>query len=336
MGDPEVFWQGAAGQVLLGFLANLLFVLLLTAAGVLYVMAVLSRRSRPLRRLFGIRGHLPNKVRIMVSSIYVLQGGTLGVAGPTGFYGPVMNQSEYVSAQLLRDAIRTRPASRPLRALLDQLGLLDTVHDPTECEIAFSPHYVDGEDGNPVSAKEYQPPDLSGNGKVVERIRESMTEAGVYILVGGPAYNAVVAHVLATEERAWFTLDVSVDGAPIVIERGRGGERSFGQRRENRGSESVLVDYCVLQKISGFGTQKSTVFVCAGLSSLGTAVAVGLLASRWRYLEREFGDGDFALLCEFDNRRDIAVPAAEDVDTALATVKETIWHGSADRLTLRP
>jgi len=312
-----VLWQGATGQVLLGFLSNLLFVLILTAVGVVYVSAVLSRRSRPLRRLFGIGEHVPNKVRIMVSSIYLRQGGALGVDGPIGFYGPVMNQSEYVSAQRLRDAIRTRPASRPLRALLDQLGLLDTVHDPIECEIAFSPQYVDGEDGKPVGAQEYQPSDLSGNGTVVERIQESMKEAGVYILVGGPAHNAAVVHTLAnrSDKQARFVFDVSGSGARIV-ERGPGGERSF-----QRDSGSVL-DYFVLQKISGPRSRKSTVFVCSGLSSLGTAAAVGLLASRWRDLERRFGDADFALLCKFDNRRDVAVPAVEDVDRALRTVRE--------------
>jgi hypothetical protein len=329
MGDAYVFWQSAVGQLIVGFLSNLLFILVLTAVGVLYVRTLLSRRSRPLRRLLGVDGHASNRVRIMVSSIYVLKEGALGVrvAGPTGFYGPVMNQSEYVSAQLLRDAIRTRPASRPLRALLDQLGLLDTAHDPIECEIVFSPQYVDGADGNPVGAHEYRPPDLSGNGKVVERIRESVKEAGVYIFVGGPAYNAVVAYILANlpDEHARFTFELSVDGPRIVIEPGRDGERSFRQHRAIRDAESVLVDYFVLQRISGFGPKNSTVFVCSGLSSLGTAVAVGLLASRWRDLERRFGDGDFALLYKFDNRRDIALPAVEDVDKALATIKEPIW-----------
>jgi len=314
-----VFWQGATGQVLLGFLSNLLFVLILTAVGVVYVSAVLSRRSRPLRRLFGIGEHLPNKVRIMVSSIYLRQGGALGVDGPIGFYGPVMNQSEYVSAQLLRDAIRTRPASRPLRALLDQLGLLDTVHDPIVCDIEFSPQYVDGKDGRPIAAHEYQPPKLPGDDRIVKLVEDSMKESGVYILVGGPAFNVVVAHILS-DKHAPLTLDRS---RALVVARGDGEpERTYQQRREG----SVLVDYFVLQKISEYGSQKSTVFVCAGLSSLGTAAAVGQLASRWRHLEDKYGGKDFALLYEFDNRRNVALPAAEDVDKALATVKEPIWQ----------
>jgi hypothetical protein len=319
MGNVAVVWQGAAGQLVFGFLSNLLFVLVLTAIGVLYVRAVLSRRSLPLRRMLGIGGHLPNKVWIMLSSIYVLQDGALGVTGRTGFYGPVMNQSEYVAAQLLRDAIRTRPAARPLRALLDQLGLLDTVHDPTECEIVFSSQYVDGVDGRPVGAHEYQPPKLSGDCKVVKRIQESMKEAGVYVLVGGPSHNAAVEYTLRnrSDKQARLTFDVGVNGA-LIIERGPGGKGVIPHDRVTGG----FVDYFILQKISGFGRQNSTVFVCAGLSSLGTAAAVGLLASRWRDLARRFGEDDFALLYTFENRRDVAVPTAEDVDKALRTVAE--------------
>lgn len=324
-----VFWQDPTGQVLLGFVSNLLFVVVLTAAGVLYVRAVLSRRSRPLRRLLGLGGHLPNTVQIMVSSIYVRQTGALGVleSGPTGFYGPVMNQSEYVSAQLLRDAIRTRPASRPLRALLDQLGLLDTVHDPIECEIVFSPQYVDGQDGTPVAAEQYQPPDLRADGPVVRRIRTAIADAGVYILVGGPAYNAAVAYLLENlpERHARFTFAAGADGAQIVLHRGAAEPTSYRQHHENRGSKRVSVDYFILQKITGFGEMKSTVFVCSGLSSLATAVAVGLLASRWRHLEHTYGGRDFSLLYEFDNQRGGALPTVNDVDKALESVDTPIW-----------
>jgi len=324
-----VFWQSATGQVLIGFVSNLLFIVVLTAVGVLYVRAVLSRRSRPLRRLLGLGGHLPNTVQIMVSSIYVRQTGALGIleAGPTGFYGPVMNQSEYVSAQLLRDAIRTRPASRPLRALLDQLGLLDTVHDPIECEIVFSPQYVDGEDGAAVAAHQYQPPDLRADGPVVRRIRASIRDAGVYILVGGPAYNAAVAYLLQNlpEQHARFTFAAGTDGPQIVLEHGAAAQNPYRQHDETRGSKCVSVDYFILQKITGLGENKSTVFVCSGLSSLGTAVAVGLLASRWSHLERTHGGRDFALLYQFDNNRGSALPTAHDVNNALEGVDQPIW-----------
>jgi hypothetical protein len=83
----------------------------------------------------------------------------------------------------------------------------------------------------------------------------------------------------------------------------------------------VLIDYFVLQRISGCGANKSIVFVCSGLSSLATAVAVKLLDTQWRDLDREFEGRDFALLCMFENRRDVGVPAVEDVDKALATVE---------------
>ena len=321
-----MFWQGVVGQILVGFLSNLLFVLVLTAIGVLYVRAVLSRRSRPLRQLLGLGDHLPNRVRIVVSSMYVTPGGAVEVrvSGPTEFSGPVMNQSEYVSAQRLRDAIRTRPASRPLRALLDQLGLLDTVHDPIECDIVFSPQYVAGEDGTPVDALQHQPPDLR-KGAVVRRIKKSMEQPGVYILVGGPAYNVVVAHLHATlpPEQAPLTFRMTGSRSLIVI-HDQDEEREQDQGRETRGTEQVIVDYCVLQKISEYDGTNSTVFICAGLSSLGTATAVGLLASRWRHLADTYGTRDFALLYQFDNRRDITMPTAKDVDKALVTATQ-VW-----------
>lgn len=323
-----MFWQNTVGQVILEFLSNLLFVVVLTTAGLLYVRAELSRRSRPLRRFLGVGGHPSHAVRIVVSSIYVLQEGTLGVLKKerTGFYGPVMNQSEYVSAQLLRDAIRTRPAARPLRALLDQLGLLETVPDPIDCDIVFSPPYVDGKDGKPVTAEEYEPPRLSGNGPVVDRIRRSMGEPGVYIVVGGPTYNAAAAYLQESipAEQAWFTFSTNEHGTPLITVNKGQGRQNFAQEWDTRGSESVLVDYFILQKITGHRRPGATVFLCAGLSSLGTAVAVSMLASRWRRLERRFGAEDFAQLYRFDNRRNVAMPAAEDVDNALKSVHPEI------------
>jgi hypothetical protein len=122
----------------------------------------------------------------------------------------------------------------------------------------------------------------------------------------------------------------------LIVIHDQDGEREQEQGRETRGSERVIIDYFILQKISEYDTTKSTVFICAGLSSLGTATAVGLLASRWRHLADTYGGGDFALLYQFDNRRDITMPTAGDVDRALATVRQ-VWpettHQPAQRFT---
>jgi hypothetical protein len=329
-GEVRVFWQSAAGQILLGFLSNLLFVVVLTAVGVLYVRAVFARRSRPLRRLLGVGGRLPGTVRILVSSIYVVQGGTLGVQYPQpGFYGPVMNQSEYVSALRLAEAIRTRPAVRLLRALLDQLGLLDAVHDALECSIAFSPQYVDSPDGGPVGVDGYSVPDLAGDGEIAERMRRALAVPGVYILVGGPFYNAAVRYTLThLGERTRFRFESrsgDVRGVSVVGYRQDGAEQFFAQHLGTpEHASGPDYDYFVVQKVSRFGPGRSTVFLCCGLSSLATALAVGLLASQWEELARDYGAADFALLYEFHNGRDIAMPTAQDVDTKLATVK-LVW-----------
>jgi hypothetical protein len=327
-----VFWQSITGQLLVGILANLLFVLVLTAIGIVYVRAVLTRRSRPLRRLLGVGGRLPGSIQILVSSIYVIKGGTLGVrVQRTGFYGPVMNQGEYVAALRLAEAIQTRPAARLLRALLDQLGLLDAVHDPLDCSIVFSPQYVESPDGEAVDPQQYTVPDMSGNGEVAERMLRALATPGVYILVGGPVYNAAVHYVLThLRERTRFRFQVhDAAGSPargIAVSgyRQDGTEEFFRHLPDRPEHPGPASDYFVVQKISRFGPGESTVFLCSGLSSIGTAMAVGLLATRWEDLEREFHAEDFALLYRFGNGRDVAVPTAQDVDIALATA-ERIW-----------
>lgn len=326
-----MFWQTGGGQILLGLAANLLFVILLTTVGVIYIKIVLVRRSRPLRRLLGVSTGLPSAVCIMVSNIYVVQSGTLGVRTQrTGFYGPVMNQSEYVFALQLAEAIRTKPIARTFRALLDQLGLLDIQHEPLDCSIVFSPQYVESADGMPVSAAEYVVPDLSGDSAHGERILEALSEPRVYILVGGPAYNAAVEYMLIhLGERTRFRFDLhtgasgSVRGITVIGYKRDGGEEFFTQEPP-ASEDTATADYFILQKVTRFGPGKSTVFICSGLSSIGTAMAMQLLATRWEDLHREFKDGDFALLYRFRTHHPLAAPAPGNVEIALAGA-ERLW-----------
>lgn len=303
-----MFWQ-----LLIGVLSNLLFVVVLTTVGVLYVRAVLARRSRPLRRLLGIDGRMSGSVRILVSSIKVMPRGALGALGrPTGFHGPVMNQSEYVSALRLAEAIRSRPAARLLRALLDQLGLLDAAHDPIDCSISYSPQYLD------------DPGDDATVNTVRRELDKPLDESGVYILVGGPVYNAAVHYVLTNPSaRTRFQFDVPEDAETpargIHLHHENGDMESF-ERQAPPSPGGTGADYFILQKISEFGDGPSTVFICSGLSSMGTAMAVGTLARDWEQLERKFHGDDFELLYRFRNDQDVAVPTAEDVDRALDAV----------------
>jgi hypothetical protein len=131
-------------------------------------------------------------------------------------------------------------------------------------------------------------------------------------------------------ERTRFRFQVHDAGGSSVRDIAVSGYRQDGtgeffrhlpDRPEHSGTAS---DYCVVRKISCFGPGESTVFLCSGLSSIGTAMAAGLLATRWEDLEREFHAEDFALLCRLGNGRDVAVPTAQDVDIALATA-ERVW-----------
>lgn len=332
LGVCTVFWQDGAGQVAFGFISNLVFVVILTAVGLMYVRGVITHRSRPLRRLLGVGGSISSRIRVMVSNIYVVQGGTLGArTNRTGFYGPVMNQSEYTFALRLAEAVRTRPAARMFRALLDQLGLLDAAHEPLNCSIGFSPQYVDTpEDGGPVIPEAYTVPDLSGDGTVAKQIADALAEPNVYILVGGPVYNAAVLYTLThLRERTRFRFELRDDGQ--THERGisvagyeqDGSERFFRQQLPTPGKP--MPDYFILQKISKFGPGKATVFLCSGLSSLGTAMAVHLLATRWEQLAREFRDkDDFELLYEFYTDKGTPVPDLRDVESSL-NAAERLW-----------
>jgi hypothetical protein len=297
---------------------------MLTTVGVLYVRAVLARRSRPLRRLLGLDGRMAGSVRILVSSIRVTQGGALGALGRrTGFRGPVMNQSEYVSALRLAEAIRSRPAARLLRALLDQLSLLDAAHDPIDCSISYSPQYL-GDPGNGATAATMWP-----------ELDKPLNESGVYILVGGPVYNAAVHHVLTNlGVRTRFQFDMPDDAeTPARGIRVKGfchnGDEEVFERQAPPSQGGTGDDYFILQKISEFGDGPSTVFLCSGLSSMGTAMAVGALARDWELLERRFHRDDFELLYQFRNSQDAAVPTADEVDRALRAVTTTcVWERS--------
>lgn len=179
--------------------------------------------------------------------------------------------------------------------------------------------------------EQYTVPDISGNGKVAERMLRALATPGVYILVGGPVYNAAVHYVLThLRERTRFRFQLyDADGAPergisVSGYRQDGGEEFFRHHADRPERDDAASDYFVVQKVSRFGPGGSTVFLCSGLSSIGTAMAVGLLATRWEDLEREFRAEDFALLYRFDNDRKITVPTAQDVDIALATA-ERVW-----------
>jgi hypothetical protein len=273
-------------------------------------------------------------VCIMVSNIYVVQRGSLGVrTQKTGFYGPVMNQSEYVFALQLAEAIRTKPIARTFRALLDQLGLLDVQLEPIDCSIVFSPQYVESPDGSPVSADEYVVPDLSDDSAHGERILQALSEPRVYILVGGPAYNAAVHYMLIhLEDRTRFRFELpeqsdSIRGITVIGYKKNGDEQFFAP--EPPASEgTATADYFVLQKVTGFGPGKSTVFICSGLSSIGTAMAMQMLARQWEDLHRDYKGGDFALLYRFHTHSPLATPVPAEVEIALANV-EQIWPRKA-------
>lgn len=88
-------------------------------------------------------------------------------------------------------------------------------------------------------------------------------------------------------------------------------------------------DYFVLQKIPGFGPSKVTVFLCSGLSSTGTALAVSLLANGWAGLRKQFPGRkeNFALLYGYSPAP--GKPPLKDVLEKNRIPVERVWPPSA-------
>ena len=70
-----MFWQGVFG-LLIGLISNVAFILVITVLG----LGCQGRDRTAVARLLGVGRTVPPTVKIMVSNIYVVRGGTLGGA----------------------------------------------------------------------------------------------------------------------------------------------------------------------------------------------------------------------------------------------------------------
>ena len=326
-----MFWQSGWGQLLIGVLANLVFILVLTGALGFYIRMAIARRHRPLRALLATADDTP--IKIMISNMYVQQGGALGVMTKrSGFFGSVASEIEYVSALELAERIRSRPVARTLRALLDQVGLADSgPSKPLDCTIMFSPSHIGDTDDPPVGAGDYEPADFLGDTDDARRVGDAFRERGTYILIGGPTHNVAVYYVLNHIQFRRFAFDVDPDDAlhrntklRVLSYDHRGLPHTYPEKDDED-------SYFIVQKIPNFGPSRVTVFVCAGLSSMGTALAVATLATRWRELHRDYPapQKNFALLYRHSaTRRDRRKPILKDVLDNLDSA-QLVWRHPA-------
>ena len=276
-----MFWQSVLGQVLLGIIVNFITVVLFA----LIVVGLTARRWRHgQRHFFGLSERRVNEIRIRVSNLWINYGGTTGnVPLRKGFEGPAISEGEFRSALQLSTALQTRPLARILDAIALQLGA-DTATNPIIADVAACPPPM-----QPAAAVE-------------------VAEApGCLILIGGPMYNSLTHLVMGADGNGstvvWMDRGKAQDTGPIGIyvraSRPGGDDDDIFFPGQRKVGERVLHDaYFLVEKLTGWGANRSTIFVCAGTGNAATAAAVREVA-QWRRLRAEFGDGPFAVVFKF-------------------------------------
>lgn len=274
-----MFWRSILGQVFLGILVNLATVVMFA----LMAAAMTSRRwRRAQRNFFGLSGHGAKQIRIRVSNLWINQGGTMGnIPVRRGFEGSAITEGEFKAGLDLSAALQTRPLARMIRAIASQLGA-DSATSPITSDIAACP-----------------PPMQHG------AAIETAEAPGCLILIGGPVYNSLT-HLVMGGDGGRSTI--------VWIERGKtpDNERYFGiyvppshaggndadiffPTSRQVGNSTLNDAFFVVEKLSGWGPNHTTIFICAGTGNAATTAAVAEIA-QWRRLRAEFGNEPFAVV----------------------------------------
>ena len=276
-----MFWQSSVGQVVLGVLVNLATVIFFALLALL-MTARWWRRSR--RGFFGIAAREAPDIRIHISNLWINHGGTTAnVLITKGFQGSAISEGEFRSGLWLSRMLSARTVARLVGAVGAQLGA-DNVMNPVAASVAACP-----------------PP--GGRAEAIEMLELP----GCTVLIGGPMYNSMV-HALMDRagikgSQVWMGRGITPGTtgnfgfyAPSLIS-GTSEIEVFSPGERHVGSSITYDTYYLLEKITGFGPNNSTIFVCAGTCNASTAAAVEELG-KWRHFRSEFGDGPFALVCK--------------------------------------
>jgi hypothetical protein len=291
-------WGSAPGQLIVGIVANVASILLVTTAAVL-LLSVVSRRRRRLHKFFAGGRHWGGDVRIMMSNIFLSVPSGKGTPVDMGFSGATMTLGEQIHAQRLVEAVEGRPATRLLVALADQIGL-DGTAGSLRCKLSVSPLRVDG-----AATMARGIPDDADDGAIGRELAEVLRRGETLVLVGGVVFNTLTRYVMGRSgEQSWFSFEAEVDPATGIAKRSLRAEASgpdgpqdavFTCVTSEAGGQEVYTEYFFVQKVTDFGPDHSTIFICAGTSTAATVAAVEELTD-WESLRGEFGDGAFAVL----------------------------------------
>lgn len=288
----------AISQVAWGVVANVASLFLVTAVAVILLL-VLSRRRRLMFTFFASGRHWSGKIRVMMSNIYVnVPEGSPSPQTDLGFSGATLTLGEQIYANKFVEAVEGRPATRLLRALADQIGLEEALGS-VRCKLSVSPLRVDN-----VDYSQYAP--QGDDGEIGRELAEVLRNGDTLVLVGGVVFNTLTRYVMGRSgDQSWFTF-VSKDseGAAIRALRAEanGSDATFTCSQRGGDGLETFVEYFFVQKVTGFGPDRSTIFICAGTSTAATVAALEKLTD-WEALHQRFGDGAFAALYSLETSK---------------------------------
>lgn len=315
------FWNEFWLQLLVELAANALLVVL-----VLGTISLFTRITwrRHLRRFFGVRNARRGVVRILLSSIYIKEAGTLSLNHiRKGFFGYAHTEAEYHYGLRLAAVLQTRSLGRFVRALSEKI-YESAVDRSISVQVTGSPGYIQR---SPTGEQVVRRPDAY--------IRELLAEDQTLVLVGSPLYNSAVDFALENASKnchfEFFRPDPGPDNIGYAI-----GVRPFGPnghsepfirhkvRDESSRHNNYFHEYFLIQKISDQTLWKSRVIICAGTSTAATTAAVEKIQN-WRELYKQFGVSPFAVLYElFTPDREVSLQ--DDHDRPDGWTVHEVWR----------
>ncbi|MEV0316810.1 hypothetical protein [Nonomuraea fuscirosea] len=275
-------WADISRDVTVNLIANVIFASIVVALAV--ILGNLARR-RKLRDFFHMRAHR-GRLPVYLSNIVVKRRGTIGTGElSVGYHGTAITELEYKYALEFAATVESKPFYRALRAI-DSAVLL-TPADPIVCHIGTSP-----------SSKQFG--DGSGIGQYIHE--------GATLIVGAPVYNALTDFLMRVIPSRFEFVRREDGERGIRVRNYRGSDSRTYYRERFDGEQSdgqtrpYLKEWFVLERLvwgrgQGNYRRESTIFICAGTCSAATAAALRMLRD-WPALAREYGPGNFGLLCE--------------------------------------
>ncbi len=263
-------WTGVAGDAV--------YTLLAAIAASLVALSLVRRQRRRLLSFFGIH-HKNSKVKIYLSRVEVLPGGSKGTDGPLnrGFTGPALVQLEYRGALEVRQLLRS--------PLLDSVPLVwRSLVEARASRISSANVWIEPSPGV------YE----------CQHIFDSSDDT--VILLGSDVYSHAVRSVY--ERKLSFVRLVSEASGRPYFSNGDDAPTfavDVGGLWEVIPARSVGREIATIQRITW--ENGCRLFMCSGISASTTYASTKYLCSHWRSFSDRFGENDFLVVLESPNQQ---------------------------------